>query len=89
MSHVRTDTSTTPIYTGQARRGEMSILLLHDSVVAGRITTTDGVYNFRSGPFGLINVDAADSSGSLPELHLIRTSSVDPKPNRFREGAQC
>jgi hypothetical protein len=89
LSHVRTDTMATPIYTGQAQRGAMSILLLRDSVIAGRITTSAGVYNFRSGPFGLINVAPADSTGVLPELHLIRTTAANPYPTRFREGAQC
>lgn len=89
LSRVRTDTSNTPTYTGQAKQGQMSILLLRDTVVAGRITTRSGVYNFRSGPFGLITVDQADTSGALPELHLIRTTYADPQPTRFRQGAQC
>lgn len=90
LSRVRTDTRGTPTYTGQAKNGSMSILLLRDSVVAGRITTGDGVYNFRSGPFGLINVAPADTSGALPELHLIRTTAVISRsPTRFAHGAQC
>jgi hypothetical protein len=87
LSHVRSDTSMTT-YIGQAKQGAMSILLLRDSVTAGRITTVNGVYNFRSGPFGLISVDPVDSSGTLPELHLIRTTAATPSP-RFAQGAQC
>ncbi|MBR9990562.1 MAG: hypothetical protein KFH98_12450 [Gemmatimonadetes bacterium] len=75
LSHVRTDTSTTPTYTGQAKHGAISILLLRDSLVAGRITTDSAVYNFRSGAFGFINVAPADRSGKLPELHLIRSTA--------------
>ena len=90
LSHVRSSTSSTPTYTGQAKHGSMSILLLRDSVVAGRITTADGVYNFRSGPFGLINVAPADTSGGLPELHLIRTTTaITRSSTRFSNGAQC
>lgn len=89
LAHVRSDGSSTPTWTGQARQGAMSVLLLRDSAVAGRITTDAGVYNFRSGRFGLINVAPADTSGSLPELHLIRTSSAHPPQTRFTQGAQC
>jgi hypothetical protein len=89
LARVRTDTTRGPTYTGQAREGEMSILLVHDSVVAGRITTGAAVYNFRSGPFGFINVAPADSSGSLPELHLIRTTAATTPQTRFVQGAQC
>lgn len=89
LAHVRTDTTRIPTYTGQARQGEMSILLVRDSVIAGRINTGAGTYNFRSGPFGLINVAPADTSGSLPELHLIRTTAVMPTQTRFVHGAQC
>ena len=89
LARVRTDNTRIPTYTGQAREGEMSILLVCDSVVAGRINTGEGVYNFRSGPFGLINVAPADTSGSLPELHLIRTTAVTTTQTRFVQGAQC
>lgn len=89
LARVRTDTTHVPTYTGQAREGEMSILLVRDSAVAGRITTGAGDYNFRSGPFGLINVAPVDTSGSLPELHLIRTTAVTPTQTRFVQGAQC
>jgi hypothetical protein len=72
----RADTGPTPTYVGQAKRGVMSLLLLQDSVVAGRITTVGGVFNFRSGAYGLINVAPLDTTRSLPELHLTRTSGV-------------
>lgn len=72
----RADTGPTPTYVGQARRGAMSLLLLQDSVVAGRITTVGGVFNFRSGPYGLINVAPLDTTRSLPELHLTRPSGA-------------
>lgn len=89
VAHVRSGAAATPTWTGQAGQGAMSILLLRDSIVAGRITTDAGVYNFRSGRFGLINVAPADTSRSLPELHLIRTSSSNPRHTRFTQGAQC
>lgn len=89
LAHVRTDTTRIPTYTGQAREGEMSILLVRDSIIAGRITTGAGVYNFRSGPFGLINVAPADTSGSLPELHLIATTALNRQQTRFIAGEQC
>ena len=89
LAHVRSDTLDTPTWTGQARRGAMSVLLVGDSIMVGRITTASGVFNLRSGRFGLINVAPADSSGWLPELHLIRTSSVTPPQTRFAQGAQC
>src|SRR5690606_7438100 len=89
LAHVRTDTSAARTYTGQARGGEMSILLVRDSITAGRITTAAGDFNFRSGPFGLINVAPADTSGSLPELHLIGTTAAAPPPTRYMQGAQC
>ena len=72
----RADSGPTPTYVGQARRGAMSFLLLQDSVIAGRITTVGGVFNFRSGRYGLINVAPLDTTRSLPELHLTRPSGA-------------
>jgi hypothetical protein len=86
LSHVRGNTSA-PTYTGQAKHGAISILLLGDSAIAGRITTDSAVYNFRSGAFGLINVAPADSSGTLPELHLIRTTADNVAQTRNTDGA--
>lgn len=76
LARVRTGRLGPPTFVGQARKGEMSILLLEDSVVAGRITTVTGVFNFRSGLYGLINVAPADTSGTLPELYLTPPSAV-------------
>lgn len=76
LARVKTGRPGPPTFVGQARRGEMSILLLEDSVVAGRITTLTGVFNFRSGLYGLINVAPADTSGALPELYLTPPSAV-------------
>lgn len=76
LARVRTDSKGPPTFVGQARSGEMSILLLEDSVVAGRITTVSGVFNFRSGIYGLINVAPADTTGDLPELYLTPSSAA-------------
>jgi hypothetical protein len=91
VAHVGTEgeTAATATYTGQAKRGAMSLLLLRDTVVAGRINTDSGTYNFKSGLFGFINVAPADTSGSLPELHLIRTTAAIQPQTRYSQGAQC
>lgn len=89
LAHVPEDTTGTPMYTGQAKGAAMSILLRRDSVIAGRINTGAGVYNFKSGLFGFINVAPVDTSGSLPELHLIRTTAAISPPTRYAAGAQC
>jgi hypothetical protein len=76
-------------YTGQARGEPMAILLVRDSVAAGRITTAAGVFNFRSARYGLITIAPIDTTGSLPELHLISTagavqdSCYESDPNAF------
>lgn len=75
----RADAGPTPTYVGQAKRGAMSFLLLQDSVIAGRITTVGGVFNFRSGRYGLINVAPLDTTRSLPELHLTSPSGSVPR----------
>lgn len=89
LAHVP-DSAGTPMFTGQAMAGAMSILLRRDSLIAGRINTDSGVYNFKSGLFGFINVAPVDTSGSLPELHLIRaTAAMTSPPTRYAQGAQC
>lgn len=89
LAQVRGNGNEPATYTGQAEGGAMSILLRRDSTVFGRINTDAGVYNFRSGLFGFINVAPADTSGSLPELHLIRTTAAAPSSTRYAQGARC
>lgn len=60
-----------PTYTGQTRRGGMSILMIGDSVVTGRITTRRGDFDFESGPFGLVRLVAADTARTRRPLHLL------------------
>jgi len=83
----RANAGPTPTYVGQAKRGDMSFLLLQDSVIAGRITTVGGVFNFRSGRYGLINVAPLDTTRSLPELHLTRPSGAAPRTSGTRTAA--
>jgi hypothetical protein len=83
----RADGGPTPTYVGQAKRGAMSFLLLQDSIIAGRITTVGGVFNFRSGRYGLINVAPLDTTRSLPELHLTRPSGAAPRTSGTRTAA--
>lgn len=88
LTRVQNETVSAPTYTGQARGGEMSILLVDDSIVQGRINTLEGEYNFRSGPFGLITLDDLDSSGE-PRLYLIEETAANLQPPGYAEGAQC
>ena len=88
LTRVQNDTVSARTYTGQARGGALSILLVEDSVVVGRINTLEGDYNFRSGPFGLINLDDLDSSGE-PRLYLIEETAANPYTPGYAEGAQC
>lgn len=76
LTHVQSADGTTETYTGTAQRDSMVILIVRDSVAAGRITTADGVFNFRSSRYGLIAFAPLDRSGSLPELHLVRHVSL-------------
>jgi hypothetical protein len=79
LTHVQSEDGATETYTGTARREPIAILIVRDSVAAGRITTAAGVFDFRSTLHGLIRIAPLDSSGTLPELHLIREVSLhDP-----------
>jgi hypothetical protein len=80
ITHVQSEDSVTQTYTGTARHDSMTILIVRDSIAAGRITTADGVFNFRSTRYGLIAIAPLDSTGTLPELHLIRDVSQDGDP---------
>ena len=88
LTRVQNDTVTAPTYTGQAGAGELSILLVKDSIIRGRISTLEGEYNFRSGPFGLVTLDDLDSSGE-PRLYLIEETAAVPQTSGYAEGAQC
>lgn len=101
LARVRNDETADETYTGESPGGDLSIVIVRDSVFKGRITTTSTVFNFRSGRFGLIELDPPDTSRSLPTLHLVppqgqadrraaaEVSAADEMPTVSREGTIC
>lgn len=65
-------------YTGESVGGQMSIVLVRDSIFEGRISSESGTFDFRSGRLGLLLVEPLNTSYVLPELHLVR------KPPKFQ-----